>query len=334
MWESNILHMKVGILVYTHCTSSMVSGVADILAFANLQQANGKTTGRKNATSLFEVAVISENGGPVKSFNGLPIIATKSIRSKTVYDLIYIPGFVGNVNDILQREKKLIHWVTNQFKKGAIITAACNGNFLLAESGLLAKKRATTHWSLISEFRNRYMNIILEPEKILIDEGNTISAAGVTAYLNLSVYLVYRFASPELASACAKVFLVDSGRKIQTPYETYLPRKHGDKNILEIQEWLEKNSKQPVSLDAIVQKSNLGRRTLLRKFKSATGDTPLVYLQRIRIENAKRLLEATDSTFSEITWKVGYEDISSFQKLFKSVTGLSPKEYRMKFALI
>src|SRR5687767_4907285 len=104
--------MKVGILLYTHCTASMVTGVADILAFANLQQA---------ATSLFDVAFISENGDPVKSFNGLPIIATKSIRSKTDYDLIYIPGFVGDVNDILQREKKLIHWITNQFKKGSII---------------------------------------------------------------------------------------------------------------------------------------------------------------------------------------------------------------------
>ena len=278
--------------------------------------------------------IISENGDPVKTFSGVPIIATKSIRTKTAYYIVYIPGFVGDVNGILQREKKLIRWITNQFEKGAIITAACNGNFLLAESGLLAKKRATTHWSLINEFRNRYANIILEPEKILIDEGNTISAAGVTAYLNLSIYLVYRFVLPELASACAKVFLVDSGRKIQTPYETYLPRKHGDKDILEIQEWMEKNSKQPVSLDIIVQKTNLGKRTLLRKLKSATGDTPLVYLQRIRIENAKRLLEATDNTFSEITWKVGYEDISSFQKLFKSATGLSPKEYRMKFALI
>jgi transcriptional regulator GlxA family with amidase domain len=309
----------------------MVVGVADILAFATLQQDSEK---KKNKQRLFEIDFISDSGELVTSFSGHPVMATKSIKTKTPYDLIYIPGFVGDVDAIVEQEKKSIQWIANQSKQGAVIAAACNGNFLLAESGLLTKKRATTHWSLITMFRDRYKDITLEPEKILIDEGNIISAAGVTAYLNLSVYLVYRFASPELASACAKVFLVDSGRKIQTPYETYLPRRHGDKTILQIQEWMEKNFTQPVSLEAIIQKSNLGRRTFLRKFKSATGDTPLVYLQRLRIENAKRLLEATDSTFSEITWQVGYENISSFQKLFKSVTGLSPKEYRSKFALI
>lgn len=317
--------MKIGILAYTYCTSSMITGVADILSFANTQRSK----------TLFEVDIITPDGAPVLSFNKFPIAANKSFKTKTVYDLVYIPGFLADVNQVLQQEKNSIEWLKKQFKNGAKIAAACNGNFLLAETGILKNKRATTHWSLINEFRQRYRDVLLQPEKIIIDEGNILSAAGVTACINLSIYLVYRFGSPELASLCSKVFLVDSGRRIQTPYENYtLPKKHGDDSILQTQEWLERNFKEPISLDAIAQICNLGKRTLIRRFKRATGDTPLVYLQRLRIENAKRLLEATGSTFSEITWQVGYEDVSSFQRLFKGETGLSPKEYRTKFSLI
>ena len=319
--------MKTGILVYDNCTSSMVYGVLDILSFANLQQ--------KDKDVLFDIDIISTDGKPVKSFNNQPVHATKSTRTRVNYDLIYIPGFMGEAEDVLMREKKLVNWLKVQAGKDAIIAAACNGNFLLAESGALVNKRATTHWNLIKEFRQRYSAVVLEPEKILVDEGNIISAAGVTAYQNLGIYLVYRFGSPELAAVCSKIFLVDSGRRIQTPYMIYTqPRQHGDKDILKIQEWLENNYKEPISLNAIIGISHLGKRTLLRRFKTATGDTPLDYLQKIRVENAKRLLESTADTFSEITWRVGYEDTSSFQKLFKSRTGMSPGEYRAKFVMI
>jgi transcriptional regulator GlxA family with amidase domain len=321
----NKQYMKIGILAYTHCTSSMVLGVLDILSYANTQWGGG----------LFDIDIVTATGQPALSFSKHPIAANKSFKTKTRFDLIYIPGFLADVNEVLKREEGSVRWLQKQFKAGAKIAAACNGNFLLAETGILKNRRATTHWSLIKEFKARYRDVLLQPEKIIIDEGNIISAAGVTAYLNLSVYLVHRFASPELASLCSKVFLVDSGRRIQTPYENYtLPKKHGDDPIVHTQEWLEKNFKEPISLDAIAQIGNLGKRTLIRRFKRATGDTPLVYLQRLRIENAKRLLEATSSTFSEITWQVGYEDVSSFQRLFKIETGLSPKEYRTKFSLI
>lgn len=281
----------------------------------------------------FDIDLLSENGKPVTSSSNYTIHSSKSIKSRTEYDLIYIPGFLGNADEVIADGRALSKWIKKQHENGAIVTAACNGNYLMAESGALEKRKATTHWTIAQEFKNRYSNIALEPEKILIDEGSIISAAGVTAYLNLAIYLIYRFASPDLASFCSKIFLVDSGRKVQSPYEIFFPRKHGDDGVLKIQEWMEKNSHEPISLDKITHISNLGRRTLLRRFKLATGDTPLVYLQKLRIENAKRLLELTNQTFSEITWKVGYENPGSFQKLFKSETGLSPKEYRSRFYL-
>ncbi len=324
--------MRIAILAYPHCTSSMIWGVLDILSFATLQK---KSLGRKKGNISFEVEIVTTNGKPVHSFNNHPIIATKSITAKTIYDLIYIPGFVADVQQVIDQEKKDIAWLKKQFGRGAKLAAACNGNFILAETGLLKKKRATTHWSLVNEFRNRFPDTQLQPEKILIDEGDIISAAGTTACLNLSLYLVHRFGSAELAMISSKVFLVDSGRRIQKPYETYsVPRKHGDDIVVKTQEWIEVNLKDSITLDTMTGFSHLGKRTLIRRFKKATGDTPLVYLQKLRVENAKRLLEATGNTFNEITWKVGYEDVSSFHRLFKSETGLSPKEYRAKFSLI
>ena len=249
---------------------------------------------------------------------------------KVNYDLIYIPGFIGDVDEILQREKRGIAWLRQQFKKGAKLAAACNGNFILAETGLLANRRATTHWNLMDKFRERYKNIHVQPERIIVDEGDIISAAGVTAYFNLALFLIERHGSKDLALTCSKIFLVDSGRKIQSPYEMYqFPKKHGDSEIEKAQNWLEKNFQIPVRLDQACRVSNLAQENADETLKLATGETPLTYLKRIRVENAKRLLESKKLSFNEITWKVGYNDVSSFHKLFKSETGLSPSMYRI-----
>jgi transcriptional regulator GlxA family with amidase domain len=319
----------MGIFVYHHCTASMVLGVLDILSVANMQ--SGLGNGRK----LFEVETISENGKPVMCFNGFSINPNRSIRSKSNYDLIYIPGFIGDVDEILQREKSSIAWLRQQFKKGTRLAAACNGNFILAETGVLANRRATTHWNLMEKFRARYKDVQVQPERIIVDEGDIISAAGVTAYFNLALFLIERHGSKDLALTCSKIFLVDSGRKIQSPYEMYqFPKKHGDSEIEKAQTWLEKNFQIHVGLDQLAEVSNLGKKTLMRRFKLATGETPLTYLKRVRVENAKRLLESKKLSFNEITWTVGYNDVSSFHKLFKSETGLSPSMYRTKFSLL
>ncbi|HEU5291709.1 MAG TPA: helix-turn-helix domain-containing protein [Cyclobacteriaceae bacterium] len=318
--------MKIGIVAYKNCTASMIMGVVDILSLANSQM-----QGRKK---LFDIEIITRDGKPVISFNGIPIRPSGSILSSR-FDLIYVPGFLADPLEVLASEKIMIDWLRKQGKKAVTLTAACNGNLLLAESGVLHGKQATTHWSLKDFFENRYPDIQLTPEKIVVDEGDTISAAGVTAYNNLALHLVAKFASAEVAAYCSKVFLVDSGRKLQTPYLIYsAPKNHGDDEIKKIQEWMEVNFEKPFTLESVLRKSSLGVRTMIRRFKRATGDTPLEYLQRIRIEKAKRYLETTSKTFSEITWDVGYNDISSFQRLFKTNTRLTPREYRDKFTLV
>lgn len=321
--------MKIGILAYDGCTASMIVGVLDILSFANSQY---KST---NEHDLFEIFIVTEKGESVNGFSRFPIQAQKSIRTKIAFELLYVPGFVGDVDDVLSKQTRLIDWLQKQYQQRVILAAACNGNFFLAEAGALDGKKATTHWSLIDAFRQRYSKITVEPEKIIIDNGTIVSAAGVTAYFNLAIFLVERYGSKDLALTSAKVFLVDSGRKIQTPYQMFqVTKNHGDEEIVLVQEWLEANYNQAITLETMMQVCNLGKKTLARRFKKVTGDTPMVYLQKLRIENAKRMLESKRVSFNEITWRVGYNDISSFHKVFKSETGLTPIEYRSKFSLV
>jgi transcriptional regulator GlxA family with amidase domain len=169
----------------------------------------------------------------------------------------------------------------------------------------------------------------------VIDNGPVFSAAGVTACFNLAIIMVERYGSKELALASAKVFLVDSGRKIQTPYQMFhVTKNHGDDEVVQVQEWLEANYTKTVTLEKMTQVCNLTKKTLTRRFKKVTGDSPMSYLQKLRVENAKRMLESKKVAFNEITWRVGYNDISSFHKVFKSETGLTPAEYRSKFSLV
>jgi transcriptional regulator GlxA family with amidase domain len=329
----NISAMKkqtkdVGILIYPSCTSSMITGVWDILSLANhlyIQQSN---------SPLFNLKLIGETKSPINSFSGLPLTPHCSISTRESFDIIYIPGFMGDEQEIIKQNKKIINWVSKINSGKTIISAACNGNILLAESGKLDNHSATTHWSLKEKFTNTYRKVKLQPEKIIVDNGNIISAAGVTSCFNLSLHLINRFSNAEIALSCAKLFLVDSARKIQTPYQmVHFSKSHGDEVIVKAQEWLENNFKESISLPTLESVSNTSAKTLTRRFKKATGETPMSYLQKLRIETAKRLLESSDITFNEVTWEVGYNDSSSFHRAFKQETGLTPIDYRNKFSL-
>ncbi len=321
--------INVGIVIYRNCTSSMVTGFWDILTLANqlyLQQL-GKP--------LFHLELVAETKLPINSFSGLTFTPHKSIRTKKQFDLLYVPGFIGDTDGVLTLEQKTIQWITAIVPKKTILTAACNGNFLLAASGALKNKMATTHWSLVQKFKQDYKNTKLQPEKIIVDNGDVISAAGVTSYFNLALHLIQRFTNTEIALACAKIFLVDAGRKIQTPYQIFqFSKGHGDALIVKTQEWLEDNYRNKISLNELSALGNMSTKTLIRRFKKATGETPQIYLQKFRIETAKRLLESKDMTFNEVTWEVGYSDVSSFHKAFKTETGLTPIDYRNKFSFV
>jgi len=206
------------------------------------------------------------------------------------------------------------------------------GAFLLAETGLLDGKSATLHWGFTEIFRKRYPQVSLEPDKMYIDHGRLYCSAGVSAGMDLSLYLVDKFCGRKAAVESAKTMVLDMGRERQTPYDCYFVSKdHGDSLIVEAQEWIEQHQTEAIDYDWLAQKFRMSRRSLERRFKNAVGITPLGYLQKLRVEYAKHLLEEGTQTFNEITYQVGYEDISFFRKIFIRLTGLRPKEYQQRF---
>lgn len=323
--------VQIAILALENCMQSSVTGPMDILSVATFEN---KRILPDEPELLFNQMIITNNGQPVTSFNGTKIAPDMGKNACDNLDIIFVPVVYGDLEPMLSN-RELIEWLHDQNKKGVFICAVCAGVFLAAETGLLDHKKATTHWHLADDFQNRYPSVILKKEKIIVDEGDIITAGGATAYMDLSLYLIGRFGSSELASSVSKLLLIDPSRRLQTPYKLFdFNRVHNDKHILKAQLWMEKNFAAPLTITRIADKAGLGERTFARRFKKATGDTPLEYLQRFRIGNARTRLEATNDPIDTITYAAGYEDVSSFRRLFKKTTGLSPTAYRKRFSFV
>jgi transcriptional regulator GlxA family with amidase domain len=206
--------------------------------------------------------------------------------------------------------------------------------FFLAEAGILRGRPATTHWGLAQAFAARYPDVALEPDRMLVDGGDYICAGGVTAYFDLALHLVARHVSPEAALSCARTLLLDPGRLRQTPYMSLLPLPSAeDEAVAAARRWIEDNYARPVRIGEVAAAAHLTGRTLLRRFRRAVGRTPAQYLQAVRIERAKRLLETGGESTGEISSMVGYADATAFFKAFRELTGLSPGAYRRRFGL-
>lgn len=319
----------VALLAVQNCMYSSITGPFDFFSVASFE--SQRMSGIADAP-LFQPSIVAPANRKITSFNGTPVQAGAFFSAEMVYDIVIVPVIFGDLEPILA-DQETIDWLTHQGQKGACLCSVCAGAFLLAQTGHLKGRRATTHWNLADSFARRFPDILLKREKMLIDEGDCITAGGVSAYMDLSLYLTARFGSRELAASLSKILLIDPSRHLQSPYQTCsFNKSHGDTEILAIQQWLEENSTRPITIHDLAGRAGQGERTFMRRFKKATGDTPLEYLQQLRVESARKLLEVTSETIEGITLKSGYEDISSFRKLFKRHTGLSPSAYRKKFS--
>ena len=323
--------IHVGILALENCMQSSVTGPFDLLSVASLEWQR-RFPGEKK--DLFHPMIITDDGSKVTCFNGITLSPQMGKEECGALDILFIPVVYGRLDPILSN-RSLIDWLREQHKKGTCICAVCAGVFLAAETGLLDNRQATTHWHLAADFQKRYPKVILKPEKMIVDAGDFITAGGVTAYMDLALYITGRFGSLELASGLSKALLIDPARRLQTPYTAFdFNLSHGDENILKVQHWMETHYTDTVFVLDLAKTAGLEPRTFARRFKRATGDTPLEYLQHLRIGKARTLLETTPDPVDAITWATGYEDISSFRRLFKKSTGLSPTAYRKKFSLL
>lgn len=285
----------------------------------------------KAVTPYFDVRLVTSNGKPFRCLNGVQLVPDGSTQDVAETDLIVVSSIL-DIDKVLRRQGEVIDWLKTMYRKGAHIATICSGVFVLAETGLLDGKSATTHWGFAEQFKQRYPRVALKLDRLITDEGDLFCSGGYNAGIDLSLYLVEKYCGHEVALQSSKSMISDIGRTTQAPYCMYQFRKdHNDDQILPIQEWIENNFDKTFDYDSLARRSGMSRRTMERRFKHATGETPLTYQQNIRVEVAKRLLENESRSFDEITYHVGYEDSSTFRKVFSKQTGLVPTAYRKKF---
>jgi transcriptional regulator GlxA family with amidase domain len=248
-------------------------------------------------------------------------------------DLIIIPALYGDLREAVTANKKIIPWIIAQHRKGAEVASLCVGAFLLAATGLLNGKQCSTHWRATNDFRKLFPDVKLVIDRILTDENGIYSSGGAYSSTNLILYLIEKYAGREIAIYCSKLFQLDIDRGCQSPFIIFNGQKeHDDDSIKRAQEFIESNFQDKITVDRLAEVVALSRRNLERRFKKATANTVVEYIQRVKIEAAKKSLEGSRKSVNEVMYDVGYSDTKAFRTVFKKITGLSPVQYRNKYS--
>jgi transcriptional regulator GlxA family with amidase domain len=287
---------------------------------------------RMGQPPVFNVQLVGTNLD-VQLSNGIfSIKPNVTIEHVKKTDLIIIPAIHGDYKKVVETNKGFVPWIVEQYRNGAEVASLCIGAFLLAKTGLLAGRDCATHWLAAQEFREMYPDVNLIDDKIITDDQGIYTSGGAYSSLNLNLYLVEKFAGREMAILSSKIFEIDIDRESQSPFIIFKGQKtHDDETILEAQEYIESNFQDKITVDELCDKHNVGRRTFERRFKKATGNTVMEYLQRVKMEAAKKELETGRKTVSEVMYEVGYSDTKAFRDVFRKMTGLTPIEYRNRY---
>ena len=271
----------------------------------------------------------------IKLSNGLyTISADKTISQIERTDVIVLPLLCGNFKKAIRENEKYTDWLINQYHKGTEVVCLCVGSFYLASTGLLDNRKCAVHWAARNEFKEMFPNIKIIDNSIITDEKGIYTCGGGYSYLNLLLYIFEKHLGREVSVLVSKMFEIDIERRSQNPFMIFIgQKKHGDALVLKVQEFIENNPTESYTVDSICEKFNVGRRTFERKFKKCTGNSILKYIQRVKVEFAKKHLEAGRKTVNEIIFETGYKDIDAFRKVFKKITDLSPVDYRKKYSV-
>jgi transcriptional regulator GlxA family with amidase domain len=290
-------------------------------------------TGTRSAPA-FHVTTASADGRPVCCDGDIEIQPNLALEDVGKTDLIFVPTTGLSVTDVLERNAPIVPWLKRRSSRGVAVASVCSGVGLVAAAGLLDGKRATTHWGLAERFREMYPNVKWMPELMITEDRGFYCGGGVNASLDLSIYLVEKFCGHEIAMQTAKALLIETPRAWQSGFAIVpLKTDHSDDNISSAQEWMHKNFAKTFPLEEPARRVGMSLRNFVRRFKGATGDSPLIYLQKLRIAAAKRMLESNHRTMQEISEAVGYQDVVFFRGLFQRHTGVSPSAYRERFGI-
>ncbi len=296
-----------------------------------LNQVNGMLTkmGREPVFNVHLVGLEKE----IRQSTGLFVVSPdRLIKDVEKTDLIFIPAIHDDPQSGFEQKKEFISWIVEQYKQGSEVVSFCVAAFFLAETGLLKGKQCATHWMHADNFRQRYPEVNLVDEKIMTEEDGIYTSGGAYAFLNLLLHLIEKHAGREVAILASKAFSIDIDRESQSAFIIFEGQKdHEDKKIIQAQEYIENHFHKDFTVDDLANQLAMSRRTLERRFKKATSNTIIEYVQRVKVEAAKKDLETSRKNVTEVMYDVGYSDTKSFRNLFRRITGLTPLEYRNKY---
>jgi transcriptional regulator GlxA family with amidase domain len=327
--------IHVSIVAIPEAAVSTLTGIFDVL------NAFGFLAGRDSSIPVaapFNVEIVGERSGPLRLASGLPVEVQRNIDDIKLTDILIVPSVLLDDSGWQRgRYSKLVSWIAAMHARGAILCSACSGIFLLAETGLFDGQQATIHWAYEDTFKAEFPAISLFPDRVLMVAGereDLVTSGASTTWHDLVLYLVARFVGPTAAQTIARFFALQWHRDGIAPYIVLdRPVDHEDAAISNAQAWLRTHVSVARPVEEMIKISGLTERTFKRRFKAAVRCAPIDYVQRLRIEDAKRRLERSDAPIDEISWQVGYEDPAFFRRLFKRMTQLAPGAYRKKFQI-
>ncbi|WP_298807328.1 GlxA family transcriptional regulator [uncultured Psychrobacter sp.] len=329
---------KMIILGFDGVLGSVLSGALDLFSFTGV---SWQRFSNESVEPRFNVQIASLGGGDIRCSNRLIMQAHCDIRDVTECDLLLVPTIGDSIDKVLTRNSELLPHLVRLANTKADIASNCSGAFFLAKAGLLDHKIATTHWGYANKFKADFPLVDLQENQFVThsrsestnQSGNIFCAAGGSAFYDLGLLLIERYCGREISTQVAKTQIIDSKRGSQNSYTNVtLHKPHSDQLVKQVQEFIEENFYQTIQVSGLAAMVNITPRTLNRRFQSSVAMRPIEYIQAVRIEQAKRLLELGDVTIKSLAEQVGYDDISSFTRLFKRATELTPKEYQDKFS--
>jgi transcriptional regulator GlxA family with amidase domain len=324
-------HKKVSILVLEGCTPMSPIAAMEVLNKAGaIHQQLAKTS-----KPFFETELVGVKNRKVKSSDQLNIDCHITLDQLIRTDILLIPAMEFDFDKKLQQNKMAIAHLQRLFKKGTELGSMCTGTFLLAATGLLKHKSATTHWYAASAFKAMFPDVKLEDDKIIVDENGIYSSGGAASSLSLCLYLTEKYCGRATANMAARMLQMDNDRPTQTRFSIFIPQtQHKDEAISRAQQVIEQDQEEKFTVEGLAGIVHLSKRSFIRRFKAATGNTPIEYIQRMSVEKAKRQLENGSNSIEQIIYSIGYRDIKSFRNIFIRYTDLTPKEYRDRYSLM
>jgi transcriptional regulator GlxA family with amidase domain len=326
---------RVSIVAIPDIMASTLTGIYDVLNSYDLLSTYDDSLPRR---APFTVEIVGSKCGPMFSASGTPLQVQRSIGEIASTDIVIVPSIMVEGGQWRPgRYPEVVLWLSAMHARGATLCSACSGVLLLAETGLLGGKEATIHWIYAQTFRKNFPTVRLAPERALIATGERnqfIMSGASTSWHDLVLYLIARYAGPTAAQTTARFFALQWHADGLSPYVVFEPpTDHGDAVIQSAQAWLRSHFSVANPIEQIVRHAGIPQRSFKRRFKNATGHAPIDYIQRLRVEEAKRRLERTDAPVDEISWQVGYEDPAFFRRLFKRLTGVTAGAYRRRFKI-